>query len=307
MNNDKDKYRELCNTDKTIPIFSQTWWMDAVCGNNGWDVYIVGEKNDIKASFVYKIDRDNSRRKISRALLTQNNGVYIRYPKGQGIISKQHYEEKVIDEIIDYIESLSLSSYDQQFHWKFQNWLPFFWRHYLGTIKYTYIIEDASDMDLVRSRYSANARNIIKKAKKHVEIMETTDVEMFYDVNKMSFVRQGKPMPYSFEEFITLYKACRINKTGKLLYAKDGAGQACSVAMIVWDDMYVYFLLNGSDPEKKQFQANYLLIDKCIEEASIMGKGFDFEGSVIRSVNHAFREFGGIPTPYFRISKMWEI
>ena len=76
-----------------------------------------------------------------------------------------------------------------------------------------------------------------------------------------------------------------------------------SDAMNVWDEMSVYYLLNGTNPNLKSFQGNDLLIDGAIEEAHKLGLKFDFEGSVIKNVNHAFREFGGVPMPYFRITK----
>ena len=88
-----------------------------------------------------------------------------------------------------------------------------------------------------------------------------------------------------------------------LLKAIDEEKNIQSVAMIVWDKMSVYYLLNGTNPELKAFQGNDLLIDRSIEEAHNRGLKFDFEGSVIKNVNHAFREFGGVPMPYFRISK----
>ena len=113
----RERYKELCKKESTIPLFSQGWWLDAVCGENNWDVYIVGSNMDIK--------------------LTQNNGIWIKYPDGQGIISRQSYEEKIVNEICNFIESLGLIRYEQQYHYNFKNYLPFFWRQYKEIIKYT--------------------------------------------------------------------------------------------------------------------------------------------------------------------------
>ena len=33
----KEKYYTFCDIEKTVPIFSQAWWLDAVCGDD-WDV-----------------------------------------------------------------------------------------------------------------------------------------------------------------------------------------------------------------------------------------------------------------------------
>lgn len=299
----RDRYRLFAEKEADLPIFSRPWWLDVMCGPENWDAYLVGKGNDIKASLVYYFQDEQGARRIKRALLTQNNGIYVRYPKGQGLIARQKYEEKIVDEILDHIESLGLASYDQQYNWHYKNYLPFFWRYYKEATKYTYVIEDTSDMAKVRAEYSADVRNLMRKAQKTVYVTETISEEEFYRVNSLTFERQGITIPYTFEQFSALYHACLEHHAGKLLAAADEEGRVHSVAMIVWDDNYVYFLLNGTDPELKMSQSNYLLIDACIEEASKLQKAFDFEGSVIRQVNHAFREFGGMPMPYFRITK----
>ena len=144
---------------------------------------------------------------------------------------------------------------------------------------------------------------MIRKAEKYLQVEEMTNVEDFYRVNQLSFARQEIEIPYSFEYFENIYQACTEQNAGKILCDKDKEGNIHIVDMIIWDQMSVYYLLNGTDPEFKSFQGNDLLIDKSIEIAHNLGLKFDFEGSVIKNVNHAFREFGGIPKPYFRIYK----
>ncbi len=302
----KERYRILCEKEKTIPIFSRAWWLDAVCGKDEWDVFLIGTGMDIKAALPYQIKENDKGKYIGRILLTQNNGLWIKYPQNQGHIARQSYEEKIVNEVCDYIEELKLFSYDQQYHYSFTNYLPFFWRYYKEVTKYTYVIEDTSDMDNVRGQYSSKLRNMLQKAQKRVRIIEAEDLELFYQINKMSFERQGIQIPYSFAFFSNLYAACNERNACKLLYAVDDFANVHSVAMVVWDDDSMYYLLNGTDPSYKTFQGNDFLIDSAIEMAHRMNLKFDFEGSVIKGVNHAFREFGGIPKPYFRISKVFE-
>lgn len=300
---DRERYRELCRRDNSIPVFSQAWWMDTVCGTDNWNVYLIGNGMDIKAAFVYSIQENEKGKYIGRISLTQNNGIWIKYPQDQGIIARQSYEEKIVNEICDFIESLDLVKYDQQYHYHFTNYLPFFWRYYKETTKYTYVIEDTANLEAVRLGYSSKLKNVLRKAEKYLHIEEENDLDEFYRINRMSFERQGIEIPYSFEYFRRIVKACEENHAGKLLCARDEDGNVQSVAMLIWDAMSVYYLLNGTNPEVKSYQGNDLLIDASIEEAHKLGLKFDFEGSVIKNVNHAFREFGGTPKPYFRISK----
>lgn len=277
-----------------------------MCGEDNWDVYLVTQGNEIQASFVYQLKEDNGKKKIVRSLLTQNSGLWIKYVSNQNIVARQKYEEKIVDEICDFIESLGLTSYDQQFNYAYQNYMPFFWRWYDCKVKYTYVIEDTSDMDKIREGYISKLRGHLKKAYANLRCEEITDLPEFYRVNKLTFDRQEIEIPYSYEQFEALYKECEKRNRGRLLAAIGEDGAVQSVAMLVWDDRTVYYLLNGTDPDYKQFQGNLFLIDKSIEVAHDLGLKFDFEGSVIKAVNHCFREFAGTPMPYFRLTKEFE-
>jgi len=297
----KERYKIFCEKEKNIPIFSQPWWMDVVCEERNWEVYLYGKENDILASCPYYLKKDEN--KITKALLTQNNGLFIKYPINQKITSKLDFEEKIINDFCEYIKNLKLKKYEQQYHYNFTNWLPFFWQGYKELTRYTYVIENTSNLVKIKDNYSSNARKNINKAKKFLKVIETEDIELFYKVNKMTFDRQNKEIPYTYELFKKLYLACKERECCKLLMSIDVDGRVHSVAMIVWDENSVYYLLNGTDPEVKNYQGNSLLIDRSIEIASELGKKFDFEGSVIKGIEQSFRQYGGIPKPYFRIYK----
>ena len=93
----KERYHQFClNNSVYVPVFSRDWWMDAVCGPDQWDVYLVGDGMDIRAAFVYYLCEDQEGVCIKRAPITQNNGIIFKYPENQGVVAKQHYEEKIV-------------------------------------------------------------------------------------------------------------------------------------------------------------------------------------------------------------------
>ena len=142
MKNNKERYKLFCEKEKNIPIFSQPWWLDVVCGEKNWEVCIIGEGKNILATMPYYLLKDEYGIKITKAKLTQNNGIYIKYPSNQKISSKLDFQEKIINEVCNYIESLDIYKYEQQYHYSFTNWLPFFWREYKEITRYTYVIEN---------------------------------------------------------------------------------------------------------------------------------------------------------------------
>lgn len=303
----KEKYKIFCEYDSVyVPVFSQPWWLDAACGFENWDVFIVEKGGEYVAALPYYLEVRNGKKAITKAKNTQNNGIIISYPEGQKYTTKLDYEEKIVNEMIDHIESLGIDQYEQQYHYRFQNWLPFYWRGYDEITRYTYVISNTSDLDAVMNNYTSNVRKNIKKAKRIVHLRrEELSVKDFYQINRKSFERQGKDIPYSLEFVKNIYESGRENNAVRILAAEDEAGNVHSAALLVWDKESVYYLLNGTDPKYKNSQANCFLIHESICFAGAMGKRFDFEGSVIKQIERAFREYGGIRMPYFRISKLF--
>lgn len=299
----KKKYELFCKS-VYVPVFSQPWWLDAVCGEDHWDVYLVERGGDYIAAMPYYLEKRNGYQIITKAKNTQNNGIIIKYPEKQKYTTRLGYEEKIINEIIDFIERLGIDKYEQQYHYTFTNWLPFFWKYYKEITRYTYVIESTKDMSQVEKNYSSNVRKNIRKAQKQVHICEfDISIEKFFEINRMSFIRQNKEIPYSLDFVKSIYEAGKKNQAVKIMAAEDKEGNIHSVVFLVWDKESVYYLLNGTNPEFKDSQANCFLIHESIKLASNMGKKFDFEGSVIKSIEKAFREYGGVRKPYFRIYK----
>lgn len=300
----KDKYNIFC-TKTYIPIFSQPWWLDAVCGKDHWDVYVLETSGTYKAALPYYVEIRNGYKLITKARHTQNNGLIFNYPPNQKYCSKLDFEEKSINAVCDYIETLGLDKYEQQFHHSVTNWLPFQWRGYSEITRYTYVIEDTSDIELIEKNFSYVIRNEIKKAEKLVRIGEDLPLDRLYQINKLSFDRQGVEIPYSFDFLKRIDEACKAHSCCKNFYAYDEEGNIHSIVYIVWDEKTVYYLLSGTDPAFKTSQANSLLIRETIRYAHKLGLQYDFEGSVIKPIEHIVRSFGGVQKPYFRIFKVF--
>ena len=70
----KQKYYIFCENENDIPIFSQAWWLDAVCGS-AWDVVLVENHGDIIASMPYHMKKKIGFNIITMPKLTQNMGL----------------------------------------------------------------------------------------------------------------------------------------------------------------------------------------------------------------------------------------
>lgn len=300
----KEKYIGFCEK-VYVPIYSKSWWLDAICGEDNWDVWLYENGSDILAAMPYYIEKRGDYTYITKAPLTQNNGIIFNYPQGAKDIAKRQFEEKVIDAACEFIESLKVDAYEQQYQYDFTNWLPFFWNYYNSITRYTYVFEDLTNLDVIWEGISSNYRKKIRKGQKNASFDRGLDYTVFYEEHEKIFAKQGLPCPFSFQLFERLYKACIENNAGEIIYAKTEAGEIASILFLVWDDKSMYQLLGGSMPEYQNLETYNALIWNAINFAAEKGLRYDFEGSVIKRISKSFREFGGDPKPYFRIRKVF--
>ncbi len=302
----KEKYRELCKYEKTIPIFSKDWWMDAVCGENNWDVLLVEKGGQITALLPYYLRKRGKGRYITQPHLTQTNGIWIKYPPNQKYRKKLAYEKKVMTEIINQLDELNLDSYNQNFHYSQTNWLPFYWKGFKQTTRYTYVIEDLKNIESVFLNFNQSKKKEIKRAEKIVSIIDNFTLKDFYEINKLTFKRQNLKIPFSFGLINKIDVVCKENNCRKIYFAVDKKNRIHTVLYCIYDDRFIFPIMGGSDPNLRNRYANSLIHFEAMKFASKNNLKYDFEGSMIPGVEDFFRAFGAIQKPYFNISKNYK-
>lgn len=287
---------------ESTSIFAAPWWLDATAGMGNWGLCEVKQDGTLIASMPWVLKRRFGVRVLSQPSLTQTLGPWIADPPPGTKIAKQLARQK------DLMEALihQLPEYDffcQNFSPEFTNWLPFYWKGFKQTTRYTYRLNNISDHDLVWSGFQDKVRTDIRKAKKSSVVVErSSDIEAFMDVNELTFLRQGIKSPYSRSYVKRLFSACQSNDAGTIFLARGTDGHVHAGVFLVWNQHCAYYLMGGGDPEFRNSGATSLLMWNAIQFASTVSQIFDFEGSMIESVERFFRGFGAVQTPYFSIS-----
>lgn len=297
----KEEYKLLCE-ENPVPIFSQYYWMDAVCGSSGWDVLFAETNGNILASLPYFRKGEE----IAKAPLTQNNGIFFYYPPDIKESHKLDFQVKASQLIIDKIETLGIRSFRQYFHHDFKNWLPFYWRGYIQTTRYTYVLDAEKNLELLHQNMSSNTRKNIRKAERSVSIERVENIRNFYGLVVETFERQGLRPPYDFDFFANVCKVLLDRNQCEMLQAKDSEGNIHSCTMFIWDQKSVYYLMSGSKINFRNSQSLSLLIWEGIKLAHKMDRKFDFEGSMKQNIESFFRGFGPTQVPYFDITKKFK-
>lgn len=299
--NSKQKYSDLCRSEDNVPIFSQYWWLDAVCGHENWDVAIIEKGDHIEAALPYMRANKFGLRFITMPPLTKTLGPWLRAYDGKKGAQYAHQKEL----FTKLIKSLPRFDYFcQNFHASITNWLPFFWQGFKQTTWYTYVLDNLGELEGIFDGFQGNIRREIKKARQRykLHIRWDIDIESFYDLYKKTFLRQKMRVPHSKKIIFRVDKACRSRNTSKIIGAQDNAGRIHAAHYIIWDPHSAYYLMGGSDPELRNSGANSLCMWEAIRFASKVTQKFDFEGSMIEPIERFFRGFGAKQIPYFRIT-----
>ncbi|EHI79567.1 hypothetical protein HMPREF9093_00161 [Fusobacterium sp. oral taxon 370 str. F0437] len=302
--NKKEKYKLLCK-ENPIPLFSQWYWLDSVCGKDDWDVIILENGNEILATIPYSISIDEFGNKVIQKIpLTQNNGAFIFYRKDiEKYETRLSFEMKVINLVIDEIEKLPIKKYRQYYHYNFTNWLPFYWRGYKQTTRYTYVIDKNKTIDEIYKGFDGQIRKALKKAEKSLEVKENLDSKIFYSLVEKTYSRQNIKIPFGYDTLKNIYKNLEENNSLKIFYAVDKEKNIHSAVLMGIDQESVYYLISGTDEKFRNSQALTLLIYQGILLAIKENKKFDFEGSMKKNIEIFFRKFGAEQKQYFDISK----
>jgi hypothetical protein len=295
----KERYKDICE-DYSIPLFSQYWWMDAVCKE--WDVFIAEEKGKLLGVMPYNIGSKMGFRYIIQPILTQTNGIWFNYPDNLSFQEKYAFEEKVSNIFISELAALRLAYFQQSFHYSFTNWLPFYWAGFKQTTRYTYQIDDLTDLSSIENRFSRAKRKHLRKAT-NLRIINNVTAKQFYDHHCMTLSVKGQKIIYSWNFFEKLYQETTLRNQGAIIAVGDERGTIYAALFIVWDSQSAYNLISTIDLNYRESGASTKVVLEAIRYVSDKTELFDFEGSMIKEVEYSFRQFGTKQVSFSQIVK----
>ncbi len=303
MNFDKkEQYRQLCRKEQ-LPVFMQDWWLDIICGTAKWDVALSKDKqSNIQAAMVFCVTKKWGFKMILRQGLTPFSGIWIKYPDAMHKTAKQYsFEHRITEELIQQIPVVSFLNLD--FHYSYKNALAFHWAGFKILTRYTYVLGDCSNPEILFANLKSEIRNRIKKAKQLVRVESSNDLKSFYTINKVTFTKQDIIIPYNYELLEKIDQALGQREMRKIYFAKDQNNNIHAAIYIIFDFDAAYYFMGGSHPDFGQTRAMFLLFWEAILEAGKRGLKFDFEGTMLPKVEPVFRAFGAIQQSYVRVEK----
>ncbi|MDR1455929.1 MAG: GNAT family N-acetyltransferase [Tannerella sp.] len=296
----KETYRALCRTEESIPLFSQDWWLDTVCGEANWEVLLIEEGRRVQAAWpLYR----PCPHLVTMPPCTQTMGIWFApFPDDMKYASALERRQSLCRQLVDRLKS---RVFLQRFPYTFTDWLPFYWAGYRQTTRYTYLLHNLKDAESLWDGMNRNLRRNIRKARDTCRITVRTGIPVddFLRMQSLTFERQHRKNRQPDGVLRRLVDVCRARQQGELWGGYDETGRLHAAAFVVWQKRSAYYLAGGGDPSLRHSGAHSLVLWEAIRFAAGRSDTFDFEGSMLPGVERFFREFGGIQTPYFSIGK----
>ncbi|MBR1922875.1 MAG: GNAT family N-acetyltransferase [Paludibacteraceae bacterium] len=305
----KEQYAEWCKDQPAMPIFMQPWWLDAVCAGKGWNVllYIHPRSERILAALPYLTGKRWWMHFVLMPQQTQIGGIWLDHSllNADGSTWDKETLQTICQYFFDQLLSLRLHYYYQRY--AIGNPCPAILQQ-LGMKtreRYTYRIEDLTDLDKVVARFSNNKKRQLTKALSLHAERGKMNVEDFYRFHRDCLAARRKTISYSREFLLVLERKARRLNCGEIVSIHNADGQVYAAAFVVWDNRTLYYLIPAFDSAYSHSGASALLVLECIKLAREKGVAFDFEGSMIRGVAKHYKQFGSERVTYYEVEKFY--
>ena len=299
--NAKEKYKLICEKNNEVPLFLTYAWYHQLFDNKEWGVAIAEKGNEVVGFMPYCVRKKKSFSLITHPVLTPYQGVWLMYPEDQKYTNRLSFEKEVITDLISQLPKVD--SFHQKFLPGFTNWLPFYWKGYVQSTRYTYIIKDLSDTQQIFNDFKENIRREIRKAGKKLTVRKTDAIDLLLSMKKTAYQENNQEYPISDDFLSKVFDFTQQHNCGELLIAEDEQKNVHSVLFFVWDQHSAYYLQGVTEGRFKTTGSMSLLLWEAIQRSARVTKAFNFEGSMVEPIERYFRAFGGEQTPYFEIKK----
>jgi len=201
----------------------QPWWLDIVCGKDGWQVALAFDKGrNIIGALPYFQDSRLGISMLQMPSMTAYAGPYINYQDAQHTHKKYSIEKEVVHQLAKQLPDLPLMAFHT--HFDFENVQPFIWNEWDAKPRYTYLFENLKSEGFVLESANRNARRNLKSAAEQLTIDKNGDISLIHDLVGKTFARQGKGNPIDLDTLLQLHKALQEKKQSRCYLAKDSIG-----------------------------------------------------------------------------------
>jgi len=288
MSDHREIYRQ--SDTSSLPLYFRPFWLDVVAPGQ-WDVRFA----DGAGSSPFVFARKGSR--VFMPPFTQFLGPCFTSTEAKytNRLSRDHEQTaRVLDELPSY------GALHLQLGTHVQNLLPYIWKKMSVSPRYSYILPAAKSPEEAFSDFRENIRREIRKAEKQFRVQRVAPGEIPGLLRHFDLRRTIKD-PANIPVLQKLIQACYTNEAGYVLAALDSQDAPRAFIFLAHDHSSLYYISGAGTDAGKKGGALSMLMWQGIQDALSSGRAFDFEGSMVPSIERFFRAFGSEQKVYFEV------
>lgn len=176
---------------------------------------------------------------------------------------------------------------------------PYIWAGFNPTVRYTYVL-DISDLDRAVQGFDKKLRNVLCKFERDGFTVVPTGLDTVKQLMRETFELKGKRR-FDVELAVRAIGQAALRHQAASFATLDGAGAVVSAGAMVWDNKRAYMLASGTRRGDRSAKSGLRM--HCLRYAAetLALREFDFEGSMIPSIEYFFRAWGAELRPVLGI------
>lgn len=294
---DEDRWNEFVRRSPQGTLFHTKLWLGAVDGE--YRLFGCFRRDELRGGFAIGITDRRSAVHPTPAL-TPYLGLVLPRPESR-YVTELSSNKRITAEFAGFLKT-EFNSIELRCPPEVVDLQPFIWEGYRCGVRYTYRLS-VKDLNVALEGMEKGRRYDMTSARRDGIVAEAGSFEDVMSLSERTFSRQGLPQSFQMAA-VRYHSALQKAERCQAFVARDKHGAAVAAVWIVWDEKRAYNLVSGYDHLAGANNAAALVLWRAIQFTSeeLGLPEFDFEGSMIASVEQFFRKFGGILTPTYTLS-----
>ena len=277
--------------------FCYSWWLDAITKSN-FKILAIFDNEEIVAGIPLAFDKNG---KVTEPPLTRTLGSLYKDLSSLSEHKQVSKQRNWLNALLQNISPNDVVGFCT--HQNFTDWLPFRWKGFRQTTRYTYIINYKNkDINDLWAKLNRGRKESINRAYKNdITINTTNDLQRFYKLVELTYQRQGLKFRFPYNDFKRLDDEINKRNMRRIFIASDKTSQIHASLYVTFNSKSAYALLSGGDPKFRHLFGHTLIMWEAIKYFHDKTNYFNFGGSNIERIENHLRGFGGVLTPYFHV------
>lgn len=280
--------------------FQEPWWLNATAPGH-WDEVSVESGGEVVARLPYSMKTEGRILTLTQPPLTQTLGPWVK-DTGAAYTKALGRTMSLYEELIGMLPAHD--KFFQNFAPQVTNWLPFYWNGFSETTRYTYQIDLTETVENLLSNMDKRNRSQLRKAEGHLVANVENDLETFLKLNRSTFRRQGREVPYSDEFVYRLDQAVLENASRSIVICRDSTSGVphAAIYMVHYGEI-THSLMSGTDESLRDQNGMIVARWKAINVAREKTETLDLQGSMMRGIERRNRKYGAHQLPLMTVSR----